>query len=371
MIAEKRPADDSETWDILQAAIRARLGEVQKGTADNFCWISHEEVLDDNGTIVKGGLVVVAQKLKPFRINFYRMQQFRDWVAVRPLDIASNKYFADEKDVWVVRLIDKTASSRVPLPNLDISSAANGRQPADPRVAPSLEQRARAEVLNGSDFWEGFPVPRVGDECLIPNMVPRTDELFVFKFFWDHLFARMRHTWRWDLRSVRLGGVVPLNVSFRDAESMYDGRMFLQGTRPRFSMVSEWSVYDASNRVLFRIKSLEHRTSYMLVPPSGSGSLFTVHIDRSVRFGRPSMFHIVVRSGADNRTVYVGRTVIRRNRAHILYFNGDGSETNFQHVAEALSGDGTFGTYRDLQTFYAYASADAALLLVASTLAFI
>eukprot|EP00928_Gymnodinium_smaydae_P011832 TRINITY_DN14329_c0_g2_i1.p1 TRINITY_DN14329_c0_g2~~TRINITY_DN14329_c0_g2_i1.p1 ORF type:complete len:454 (-),score=52.95 TRINITY_DN14329_c0_g2_i1:252-1553(-) len=368
MIADRRPEEEAvpETFENISAVILERLGDVEKGAEENLCMISHEEILDEKGAIFEGGLVAVVQRHASYRVNFYRMQKFRDWVRIKPLDIGSNQKFADERDVWVVRLLDGSAMSDLPLPDLDgvPRRRARGR---GTQVTP--EREARRDALERREFLTDFPIPAAGQEQLIPSMVPHQHEIFTFRFSHEVDPSRAHNTWEWDLTRIHLGANMEdltFGGDFLDEE---DGRTFLRAHCNRCTGDIEWIVTDANNRTLFRIESYQRGEVYKLFSLAGSAPLFTIVIDDDAALGANERgLYITVLSGDGQRILYTSQRerTIARNDA-IFFYRGSLFE-RYRPVGVVPFRD-TLEGRRTLTSFSAHNSADSALLLVASAVA--
>eukprot|EP00928_Gymnodinium_smaydae_P083324 TRINITY_DN6655_c0_g1_i1.p1 TRINITY_DN6655_c0_g1~~TRINITY_DN6655_c0_g1_i1.p1 ORF type:complete len:422 (+),score=33.41 TRINITY_DN6655_c0_g1_i1:73-1338(+) len=372
LIPDKRPAgssshwEASETWQEVRAGILDRLGDVRSGSAENFCWVSHEEVLDEQGVIVKGGLVAVVQKQVSFRINFYRMQEFRNWVRVKKLDIGSNKKFEDETDVWVVRLIDETEESKRVLPKLDKTSSRRGS--IGNTIAPELLERA--ERVRSIDFVSDFPTPRAGEETLIPSLVTQGREQLAFKFFdasseYRNIFRR-KNSWRWDLMRAHFGGGIR-NTSFAGGLRGEQGRTVFKAESDRFSFEPVWVVSDAQDRALFTLRPYAHGTEYKLFCSSSSDALFTIrmHFNAGMLSTPLERVYVLKGDGADDDVLYFGQNV-GPSRPVLMFYNGprSGSGRQVDRLPVAMA------PYSySVESMNIYASADTALLLVASALA--
>eukprot|EP00928_Gymnodinium_smaydae_P018033 TRINITY_DN16870_c0_g1_i2.p1 TRINITY_DN16870_c0_g1~~TRINITY_DN16870_c0_g1_i2.p1 ORF type:complete len:423 (+),score=35.03 TRINITY_DN16870_c0_g1_i2:57-1271(+) len=255
----------TEAWAEIRAAILNRLSEVKSGLVENFCWVSHEEILDNEGHIAEGGLVVVVQKLAAFRINFYRMEEFRSWVRVKPLDIGSNKKFADERDVWVVRLTDGSQASKAALPSLGGPSSQGTRPRSD---VDTLEHRVRVGHIRNVGFARSVLIPRVGQELLIRDLAPLADESFTFELYREP--SMFSTTWRWDFREANIGSRdIILNAN----------RTVLSARRHMWPRRRRWTMSDASSTDLFHVESSPDGKEHRLMTLWGHESLFVIHVE--------------------------------------------------------------------------------------------
>eukprot|EP00928_Gymnodinium_smaydae_P058044 TRINITY_DN41257_c0_g1_i1.p1 TRINITY_DN41257_c0_g1~~TRINITY_DN41257_c0_g1_i1.p1 ORF type:complete len:417 (+),score=20.78 TRINITY_DN41257_c0_g1_i1:60-1310(+) len=368
IIPDRRPITDqgfedvdSDAWAEVRVAILNRLGEVKRGSVDNFCWVSHDVILDDSGHIIAGGLVAVVQKLTTFRISFYRMQEFRNWVTIKDLDIGSNKRFADEQDVWVVRLTDKSDSSKEPLPDL------NGDYPQGlDTVTPEL---SRADFFRSNFFWQNFQIPRAGQGQLIPSLVPRAGELFTFGLRTESSIFYKR--WRWVLSGVRLNfGTDDIHINCT--------KPVLDAFRVRVRRRQKWTVRDASHytlnmaQELFLVESSRDGKVHRLMTLSSSETLFVIRIESAIE----SVTHAnVLQSEAP-----ITMKVLSADEGTVLY-TGVKNETPPEFVpffmffyrntetedAERLAGSFSVG-YNGRMNLHVAQFTDAALLLVATAL---
>eukprot|EP00928_Gymnodinium_smaydae_P068839 TRINITY_DN5211_c0_g1_i1.p1 TRINITY_DN5211_c0_g1~~TRINITY_DN5211_c0_g1_i1.p1 ORF type:complete len:411 (+),score=42.38 TRINITY_DN5211_c0_g1_i1:54-1286(+) len=360
MVPDKRPAaliegsdETSRAWAEVKAVILDRLVDVQDGLAENFCWVSHEEILDDRNLVSEGGLVAVVQKQSAWRVNFYRMQQFKTWVQVKQLDLGSNRNFADETDVWVVRLTDVTEESKDVLPKLDGAPASRARSD---RVARQQNWAAR---MRQAHFLRSLSQLHVGQGALIPALVALAQR-FTFRLEQETSVFRLQNHWRWALVRFRFGQDAPSH----SVEG--DGLPVLKGFSRRFSADAPWTVSDNSGRALFTMEPHQNGTEYRLLSRTDSTTLYTIRLNRRseqdlVSDGRwrwecdVDVFH-----GAGADMLYHGRTSQSLDGS-LPFYSG--------HRPEAL---GTRVAEFDPETrmFMTYDSVDSALLLVASALAF-
>eukprot|EP00928_Gymnodinium_smaydae_P018037 TRINITY_DN16870_c0_g4_i1.p1 TRINITY_DN16870_c0_g4~~TRINITY_DN16870_c0_g4_i1.p1 ORF type:complete len:422 (+),score=44.56 TRINITY_DN16870_c0_g4_i1:73-1266(+) len=357
MVPDRHPRDegsDSDAWTDVRAAILHRLGAVKAGREENFCWVSHEPVLNDQGHIVEGGLVVVAQKLATFRVNFYRMKEFRRWVHVKPLDIGSNKRFSDEDDVWVVRLTDGSEESRVPLPDLGIEASRNMR------VVPSPERLARAEVVRSPNFARNLPVARTDQDTLIPSLVPQADETFAFELHTSQSTWMRRY--RWDFFEVHLG------LGIDDIAFNLSNATVLTARSSRLPRRRRWTIRDASDNPLFIVHTSADFTEHRLTTVFSGETLYVIRVaERTepretglLQGARP--LNINIFKGDGNQLVYSGETD-DSPPSFICYFSGLHREIDRLVAVVPIGADGQRAMY--VQQF-----TDAALLLIATAILF-
>eukprot|EP00928_Gymnodinium_smaydae_P068840 TRINITY_DN5211_c0_g2_i1.p1 TRINITY_DN5211_c0_g2~~TRINITY_DN5211_c0_g2_i1.p1 ORF type:complete len:421 (+),score=32.36 TRINITY_DN5211_c0_g2_i1:32-1264(+) len=360
MLPDKRPSalserrnETSQAWAEVQTVILSRLADVRDGLAENFCWVSHEEILDDRNLICEGGLVAVVQKQSSWRVNFYQMQKFRSWVQVKPLDLGFNRNFADETDVWVVRLTDETEGSKAVLPNLAGATAPRSRPN---RFAP---QRERAARMRRPDFLRSLSTANVGQDVLIPALVPGESEVFSFRLDQETSLFRVQNQWRWNLVSVRFSQGAP-------SQSFPEGLPVLKGYSRRFTADAPWTVRDNSDRVRFTIESRQNGTEYHLLQPTNFTTLFTIRINRQSEqyFASDGRWRwksdIDVLHGAGGDTLYHGRTAQGLDRS-LPFYRGHRQQVFRRRVAEF---------HPAVNIFHTHTAVDSALLLVASALAF-
>eukprot|EP00928_Gymnodinium_smaydae_P001605 TRINITY_DN10582_c0_g2_i1.p1 TRINITY_DN10582_c0_g2~~TRINITY_DN10582_c0_g2_i1.p1 ORF type:complete len:447 (-),score=32.61 TRINITY_DN10582_c0_g2_i1:284-1528(-) len=365
MIPDRHPSPeegaeeiDLEAWTEIRAVILDRLGKVKDGLVENFCWVSHETILDNENHIVEGGLVVVVQKLAAFRVNFYRMQEFRSWVRIKQLDIGSNERFADEPDVWVVRLTDESQASKEPLPSL------NGDSPMSIRTEYSTvtsERLERAEFMMGDHFATCFPIPEAGHAQLIPSLVPQAGESFTFEM--QTVFSLFSEIWQWVLREASLGFGMD-DIVFSSSKTILGAR------RPRWSRGRDWTISDASCELLFddelfHIKPYRDEREHRLTSLSSSQTLFTIR-DGSVSHsdllphGRRIKTNIF--KGDEDVVLYTGvREQTPHGLRHLIYFYHGNATEDPERIAATLTFD-----VDGRMILHVFESTDASLLLVAS-----
>eukprot|EP00928_Gymnodinium_smaydae_P006151 TRINITY_DN12145_c0_g1_i1.p1 TRINITY_DN12145_c0_g1~~TRINITY_DN12145_c0_g1_i1.p1 ORF type:complete len:282 (+),score=22.83 TRINITY_DN12145_c0_g1_i1:143-988(+) len=192
-----------------------------------------------------------------FRINFYETETLRTWLEVRSLDIPVNRFFADEKDVWVLRLL-KAGMQSLPLPNLQERVIATG--------TPMAADNAQVVVDGGEESLTYM----MHDRERILQAVPHENE--IFKFSLDTNGNRLLNTneWRCRFRVAHFGNGPRRLLAFEDT------RRFLQATGRRFN--GQWMVSDASNSNVFSMVREsgfgEHR--YRIRPENGGRALFTL-----------------------------------------------------------------------------------------------
>eukprot|EP00928_Gymnodinium_smaydae_P021672 TRINITY_DN18482_c0_g1_i1.p1 TRINITY_DN18482_c0_g1~~TRINITY_DN18482_c0_g1_i1.p1 ORF type:complete len:406 (+),score=39.42 TRINITY_DN18482_c0_g1_i1:67-1284(+) len=348
-----RDADEEvEAWKEVKSEILQRLVAVKSGSVENFCWVSHEEVLDGSGLIVKGGLVVVVQKQATFRVNFYRMQEFRNWVRRKPLDIGSNMLFADEPDVWVVRLTDDSRGSHQPLQELA------GGLPSPAEI--QLQRSMRASTVLSPSFLTNFPLPSTRESTLVPALIPQGSEMFSFKLASGGRFVRSRHKWSWYLSDVYFGNGLP---SFSYTQNDETGLLALQADRAHFSLDAPWIVSDANARLLFFINRCDSGLTHEVIDDTNH-TLFTIRTDRERRhlfWSRSVSMSISLR---DSYTLlYKGVKEHRFHGVSMLIYRG--SDTLLMDPVAKIK---YYGVSSRIKTIHVYASADTVLLLAASAL---
>eukprot|EP00928_Gymnodinium_smaydae_P001604 TRINITY_DN10582_c0_g1_i1.p1 TRINITY_DN10582_c0_g1~~TRINITY_DN10582_c0_g1_i1.p1 ORF type:complete len:422 (-),score=45.48 TRINITY_DN10582_c0_g1_i1:110-1375(-) len=364
MIPDRHPINekdsekmDLDAWAGVRTAILDRLGEVEEGLAENFCWVTHETILDGEGYVAEGGLVAVVQKRTVVRINFYRMQDFRTWVSIKKLDIGSNERFADEEDVWVVRLTDESQASKEPLPNLD------GEVPQPIEVSP--ERLERAIFMRSDDFARAFPIPQAGQEQLIPSLVPEEGEAFLFEL--NTSSSTLHKKWRWTFGRANVGAGIE--------EIVFDDKTILEARRPRWPRRREWIVSDASYSDL----SIPHRL--FTVQSTRDGTLHNVMTLPSSESPAEKLFVIRVEVSPGSRRVWTDRQVtikIFNKDEDTVLFTGETAETPpgmnffmfFSSGSDTEDDDRIVGAFAitedDRMLLQVTELADAALLLVAT-----
>eukprot|EP00928_Gymnodinium_smaydae_P033476 TRINITY_DN23974_c0_g1_i1.p1 TRINITY_DN23974_c0_g1~~TRINITY_DN23974_c0_g1_i1.p1 ORF type:complete len:457 (-),score=43.10 TRINITY_DN23974_c0_g1_i1:152-1324(-) len=371
---------DLEAWAEAQATILERLNEVKNGSVENFCWVSHEEILDEEGHIVEGGLVAVVQKKATFRINFYRMQDFRTWVNVKPLDIGSNQRFADENDVWVVRLTDASETSRVPLPSLDSESSDSSRDGTTSEDSAEVNARAeRLEVLQSEDFTSRLPIPQPMLGQLIPGLVPQRDEIFSFGL--TRSSSIFKKAWQWHLFEAYLGA---FPVTFEQGGPA--GRTVLKAYGNRWLRNPIWTVTDASDNALFTYQVVRESQTlkvYKLSALLTSETLFTIHVqseqdENATNLSRSLLpeganrasLHVSISKGDSDTILYSGQTTASINEGglanFVAFFRGNGTTIN-DLIAGVPDEDEGRGNLSE-KVLHVDAFGDSALFLVASTL---
>eukprot|EP00928_Gymnodinium_smaydae_P079022 TRINITY_DN6304_c0_g1_i2.p1 TRINITY_DN6304_c0_g1~~TRINITY_DN6304_c0_g1_i2.p1 ORF type:complete len:412 (+),score=32.64 TRINITY_DN6304_c0_g1_i2:60-1295(+) len=350
--------DTSRSWDEVQAAILDRLGKVRDGVEENFCLISHDVILR-NQRIFEGGIVAVVQKKTKesqvsWRINFHQMQEFRTWVKLKPLDVGSNMAFADEPDVWVVRLTDKTEQSKVPLPNLDGTSEERGETSVSP---DRLARFARFATVRNAQFLRGFPVPTVDQEKLIPSLVPQGSETFYFAMDTATSTFRVENMWRWSMIRARFGdGIAPVTFA--------GGRSVIEARASRFTVGQAWAIRDGSDRTLFTIDSQLFWQEHTLLSFPDQEVLYTIRVvwgpgDTMETYSEVKT--VLILKGDTEHIVYYGQMEYNNEHRDLLVF--------YDRVPAAGARSRKAGDFViQSKVFRAYASADVALLLVASGL---
>eukprot|EP00928_Gymnodinium_smaydae_P018038 TRINITY_DN16870_c1_g1_i1.p1 TRINITY_DN16870_c1_g1~~TRINITY_DN16870_c1_g1_i1.p1 ORF type:complete len:408 (-),score=25.31 TRINITY_DN16870_c1_g1_i1:63-1112(-) len=330
---------DFDTWTTIRAAILERLNDVKNGLAENFCWVSHEEILSDEGRIVEGGLAVVVEKLTAFRINFYRMQEFRTWVNTKQLDIGSNKRFSEEQDIWVVRLTDESHASRTPLPRLD------GERPQNRRAAVTPARFERLLYLINFGFVRDMRVPQVGQEYLINSLATQANETFAFRFRVKQTTFTRR--WRWE---------------FLDMPQAVSDTTVLNA-RSRFFRRRKWTVSTPSSTDLFVVRSSRDRLEHKLVTLASAQTLFVIRVETTSRPGfLPGQFAcgLSIFRGEDDTVLYSGE-VYDSPPKFIVFFRGSERELDSLVGITPVHPDGN-------ASMYVSEFSDTALLLVAAGL---
>eukprot|EP00928_Gymnodinium_smaydae_P079023 TRINITY_DN6304_c0_g2_i1.p1 TRINITY_DN6304_c0_g2~~TRINITY_DN6304_c0_g2_i1.p1 ORF type:complete len:408 (+),score=28.96 TRINITY_DN6304_c0_g2_i1:69-1292(+) len=349
----------SRAWDEVRAAILDRLGKVRDGVEENFCLISHDVILR-NQRIFEGGIVAVVQKKTKesqvsWRINFHQMQAFRTWVKLKPLDVGSNMAFADEPDVWVVRLTDRTQQSKVPLPNLDGTPPSTS---LERHFTFSPDRLARYAIVSNPQFLRSFPLPTAGQAKLIPSLVPQDSEQFTFALGGEIAMFRMENMWRWDMINARFGeGIAPVTAR----------RSFIEARAFRFSTGLDWTVRDGSRRMIFRIDSRSSGQEHTLFSFPDQEVLFKIRIiQESEHTNEPysNVKNLSIFKGNTENMVYFGQRESNndaRGDCLAFYDSVQAADARVRKAAELVMHS---------SVFHAYASADVALLLAASGLAF-
>eukprot|EP00928_Gymnodinium_smaydae_P018035 TRINITY_DN16870_c0_g2_i1.p1 TRINITY_DN16870_c0_g2~~TRINITY_DN16870_c0_g2_i1.p1 ORF type:complete len:296 (+),score=20.83 TRINITY_DN16870_c0_g2_i1:46-888(+) len=274
------------------------------------------------------------------------MEEFRSWVRVKQLDIGSNKRFADERDVWVVRLTDGSQASKTPLPRLG-GPSFQGPRARFPEVTP--DHLERAERIGRPDFLSSLSIPQAGQEQLIPSLSPQANEAFTFEMQMES--SVMSKKWRWKLNEAHgIVGNIDLNFT----------RLVLSARRPRWPRRRKWTVSDASFNNLFIVQSSRDGKVHRVMTLSRSDCLYVIRVESTPRENLvegQGEFTIRILKGDDDTVVYTGLS----DEALGLMFFYRGNETDIVESigAAAFMGD---GSPTDL---YVSNFTDAALLLVA------
>eukprot|EP00928_Gymnodinium_smaydae_P051012 TRINITY_DN34550_c0_g1_i1.p1 TRINITY_DN34550_c0_g1~~TRINITY_DN34550_c0_g1_i1.p1 ORF type:complete len:418 (-),score=56.07 TRINITY_DN34550_c0_g1_i1:75-1328(-) len=362
-IAEQADQEmDSEAWAEVEAAILERLEKIKSGSEENICWVSHEEILNGEGRIVEGGVAAVVEKQNDFRINFYQLEKFRAWLRVKELDIGTNKNFADEKDVWIVRLTDESHESEEPLTLSSVVGVATHSAQDEGNVFRP-DRAERSAFLRSSSFARFLPVPQAGQEQLIPSLVTQEHEVFTFGF--RTVSSMFHRKWQWDIFEAHMGQGTE-DIPFAGGPRGDYGRVVLRGRCSRLPVISDWIVSDASDTDLFSVQSSPDGSMHRLMSISSSEILFTVRVqpDNDPSWGAAELV-VKVFKGDEDTVLYTARTD-RLPSQFLIFFRGDDMTTN------QIAGVVPYGEYdqrnASRKVLHADEFSDSALLLVVTAL---
>eukprot|EP00928_Gymnodinium_smaydae_P058680 TRINITY_DN41866_c0_g1_i1.p1 TRINITY_DN41866_c0_g1~~TRINITY_DN41866_c0_g1_i1.p1 ORF type:complete len:393 (+),score=35.05 TRINITY_DN41866_c0_g1_i1:118-1296(+) len=264
---------------VLRTLNELRLDPSLASDRDYSCYISMDDLLDDDMQVVRGGLVVVLQKLSNkgprFRINFYKTETLRKWLQRNPLDLPVNKFFRDELDVWVIRLID-AGGLNLPLPNLHHPSLFRRRN-------RDLEDALQTNIVSLTSLLAVRTEARLA--------IPQTDETYIFSLERNASVFRNKFAWRCSPL------LAPGLRSFHE-ENFGESRPFLQSEGHYFS--DEVRVFDFDYHRVFRLirrAYFDDRIYTIRHAPSDRNVwdgevLFTIALSRSL-----NLYPSAIRSG--------------------------------------------------------------------------
>eukprot|EP00928_Gymnodinium_smaydae_P084337 TRINITY_DN67611_c0_g1_i1.p1 TRINITY_DN67611_c0_g1~~TRINITY_DN67611_c0_g1_i1.p1 ORF type:complete len:399 (+),score=38.06 TRINITY_DN67611_c0_g1_i1:37-1233(+) len=352
MIVEKRSSSIPEakaTEEDVKSQVLNALAAVKLDPDRIQCPFTLEAILKD-GKMVSGGLVAVVEEQqalaehpeKPFRVHFSTLSEFRRWVQMKPVDIHTNKLFADEPLAWVLRLTDSTEESKEALPNLTEFRVVGRRNPF-------------------RTFIRSYDVR---ENPLMPGLVPQQGDTYTFKFYRQACFAcTLRNLWKWNF-------VRNQNLRFdRAYDAARDGAepvMVALGKSVGFNR--EWRVYSPGLRALFWLKAHMIGYRYTILSVEDRRTLFTISVPAGFGSFGTKAASVVIRQGDDGDVVYNGASLARRGN-HLRF--------NFYHGAtqETVAGKFMFEPYWQIRSFTEFhqtleisEGVDTALLLVAAAI---